>query len=144
MTARAVFVLANAIAWAVLIGLRAPLPASYFDDHDAARRAGGLFYLNSADPPLVVAGRPLHAWSVYHGGEAIMVKALEVANLIPLLGTMIASTTVVASLQIPMMEQSYVTCGILLMLTTIQWWTIGSVVASFRRWRLEQHAQGGA
>lgn len=83
MTLRAVLVIINLCAWGALVALRGPLPESFFVERDTARQHGG-FFLSSGDPTLVIAGRPLWQWSQFHGGERVVVKLLEVANVVPL------------------------------------------------------------
>jgi hypothetical protein len=75
---RWVLVLANLVGCALFVALGPTAPPEYIAEVAAARANGGM-YLNSGMGGMV-ACRLLHSWSEWHGGEALGVKVLEVAN----------------------------------------------------------------
>jgi hypothetical protein len=137
ITLRSLLVLCNLAAWCVQVLLRPPLPASYFAARDEARAAGGFFH-NSADPLVVIAGRPLWSWSAFHGGERAAVKLLEVANLVPVVIVALASAFPSGQSH----RHSFFMFSALLFLTSLQWWSLGHFVTSFRAWRRSRQPQG--
>jgi hypothetical protein len=139
MTLRAVLMVANLCAWGTLVALRGPLPESFFVERDAARQRGG-FHLSSGDPMLVIAGRPLWQWSQFHGGERVVVKLLEVANVVPLCIIALIDLMVWSETHMRTYTQSVFAFGGLLLLTSAQWWIAGTAVARFGAWRQERHA----
>jgi hypothetical protein len=71
-------VLGNLAACALFVILRPPASPDYIADV-AAARAESVFVINSGISGMV-ACRLLYPWSQWHGGEALGVKVLEVAN----------------------------------------------------------------
>jgi hypothetical protein len=61
---------------------------AYLTEVDEARRNGGIFFNSAITGTL--ACRNLYPWSEWHGGEALGVKILEIANLPALTATAIA------------------------------------------------------
>jgi hypothetical protein len=108
-------------------------------ERDAARQHGG-FMLSSGDPMLVIAGRPLWQWSQFHGEERVVVKVLEVANVVPLCIIGLIDVMVWSGTHMQTYTQSVFALGGLLLLTSAQWWIVGTAVARFRVWRQERHA----
>jgi len=139
MPLRALLVVSNLCAWGTLVVLRGPLPDSYFAERDSARQQAG-FLFSSGDPALVVAGRPLWWWSEFHGGERLIVKLLEVPNLVPLCVIGLAGAIVASATRVGTHTRSLFTFGALLLLSSGQGWIAGTAVARFRAWRHERHA----
>ena len=138
MTARTFLVVVNLASWLLLLALREPMRPSYFAERDEWHKSG-TFHFSSADPPLVIAGRPLWSWSPYHGGESLPVKALELVNLPPLVAAYFAST-VFFLLGCPAYTSSILTCGTLLVLSSAQWWLCGLGLERFRSGRTVSRA----
>jgi len=68
----------NAIACAVFLAARPPA-TELIVQREKAQRVGTLT-MSSGDPYMLIAERPLWQWSVWHGGESLWVKTLEVLN----------------------------------------------------------------
>ena len=93
----------------------------------------GQFYFTSADPMAVIAERPLWSWSVFHGGEVLPVKVLEVLNLPALVVTVIFNAFAGSSSVIGPQRASYMTFGVLLLGSTVQWYLVGVALQGLRR-----------
>jgi hypothetical protein len=128
VTVRGALVLANLVAWFCVVGLREPMPARYFDDQDTPG-----IQLNSAAPIVVVAGRPLRSWNRFHGGETLGVKVVEVVNLVPFIAALIVDGQASVFLPTRSLVRSHIVFGVLLVLTSLQWSLVGSVVAKALR-----------
>jgi hypothetical protein len=68
----------NLIACAAFLMVR-PEATSLIEERERAEQMGA-FSLSSSDPYMLIAGRPLRQWNEWHGGEAVWVKVIEVAN----------------------------------------------------------------
>ncbi len=68
----------NVIACAVFIVARPPA-TGLIDNRERTQQVGTLT-ISSGDPYMVIAERPLRQWNVWHGGESLSVKVLEVLN----------------------------------------------------------------
>ena len=82
----------------------------------------------------MLACRNLYSWSDWHGGEAIGVKMLEVANLPALMATVIVS--IVASRlgsTISACGWSWVLAGVFLVFASAQWWPLGRAIDKRRK-----------
>lgn len=101
--------------------------------HDVPRQSGE-FHLNSADPPLVLIGRPLWWWSEHHGGEHFTVKVLEVPNLLPLVLVKLTDVFLKVATDSGTYTRSVLLFVELLLLSSAQWWTIGNVIVRFKSW----------
>jgi hypothetical protein len=134
MTLRSVLAMANACAWIAVVTIREPLPESFFAERDAAQVHGGV-HINSGDPLLVVVGRPLWQWSEFHGGERAVVKVLEVMNLLPFGAIVIGDAVLWTGTTVQTWMRSVLAFAGILLLTTCQWWLVGTAVARFRAWR---------
>jgi hypothetical protein len=124
---------ANLTAWLLLVLFREPLPAEYFQARDQAAARGG-FLITSADPIVVIGGRPLRTWSEWHGGEASLVKLLEVVNILAVTITVFAGF-LLGLTGLPTYRRSFVTLAILLIYSSIQWWFVGWGIDRFRAGR---------
>jgi hypothetical protein len=68
----------NFIACTVFLAARPPA-TELIAEREQAQKVGTLT-ISSGDPYMVIAERPLRQWNVWHGGESLWVKALEVLN----------------------------------------------------------------
>ena len=123
---------ANLVAWLLLVAFRPPMPQAYFDERDMRRRPGHVFF-TSADPMAVIAERPLWSWSVFHGGEAWPVKVLEALNLPALVVAIVFHAFAGSSSVIGPQRASYMTFGILLFISTVQWYLVAMALQGLRR-----------
>ena len=134
---------ANLGAWALLLIVRAPLPAEYFAERDPRLNAGRVHW-RSTDPPLVIAGRPLFDWSEHHGGEHALVKVLEALNLIPLAATALIGALLLVAVPLSLEAHSDVLAVVLAALVTAQWWLAGSAARSFRAFQAARRSAGAS
>ncbi len=125
---------ANLVAWVSLVGLRDPLPDSFFAERDEWLGPGA-FYHSSVAPELVIAGRPLWSWNEYHGGEILAVKALEVLNLPSLIVVALCDLLVGDAFGVPTYLRSVFTFLGLLVVTTLQWLLVAKAIIAFHVWR---------
>jgi hypothetical protein len=128
-----IIVLANLAAWVGLVALRAPLPEAFFATKNEWL-GPGRFHYSSADPVLVIAGRPLWSWSQYHGGETSVVMALEAVN-VPALVVVVLSDAFLGAFGVPRYTRSILAFVCLLVMTTIQWHLVARALSAFRAWR---------
>ena len=80
---RAAIVLAACVVnWLVcaVFLLQRPAGISFIDEREKMRRDAGTFFINSADPQMFIAERPLYRWNRWHGGEAMAIKVVEFLN----------------------------------------------------------------
>jgi hypothetical protein len=121
--------LTNVAACVLFIVLREPVPSAYLVPVDEARRQGGLYVVSGIDGML--ACRNLYSWSDWHGGEALGVKVLEVANLPALVLTVIAAAfsgdLFGLGRSLSACHWSWVLASLFLLLASFQWWLIGSL-----------------
>ncbi|MGH9311843.1 MAG: hypothetical protein ACRD1S_01470 [Vicinamibacterales bacterium] len=120
---------ANLAACVLFVLLREPAHPGYLADVDEARQAGGVFSISGIDG--TIACRNLRSWSEWHGGEALGVKFLEVANLAPLLLTGIANVAA----EILGVARRLSACGwswalavLFVALSTTQWLLVGRLI----------------
>jgi hypothetical protein len=125
----------NLIACAVFLIVRPPM-TELLEERDAALRNGSIS-VNSADPFMFIAERPLREWNEWHGGEARWVKVIEVLNA-PSLAAMralgdrwsrFARARDIGSLR----GDSWVMAWTYLVLSSVQWLLIGAVIARLTR-----------
>ena len=118
--------LANALACALFVVFREPASPVYLAEIDEVRRSGGVL-VNSAITG-TIACRNLSPWSEWHGGEALSVKVLEVANLPALIATgighLMGERFGIARL-ISSCQWSWVLAAGFLLLASTQWWFLG-------------------
>jgi hypothetical protein len=98
-----VLVTLHLMACAGFLAFRNP-GISFLAERERERREWGYFFMNSADPYMFIAERPLYNWSEWHGGEETWVKALEVINLPSILLTATVGGIVVAMYRSPVPE----------------------------------------
>lgn len=82
-----------------------------------------------------VSAVALYPWSDWHGGEALGVKILEVANLPALIvtGTVhVAGMVVGATRLVPACGWSWILAGGFLAVASAQWWLVGLLVDRLR------------
>jgi hypothetical protein len=129
MRLRRVLPLANALACVLFVVLREPAPVAYLAEVDEARRNGGMLF-NSAITG-ILACRNLYPWSEWHGGEALGVKIVEIANLPALIPTAIAhvlgEVLGIARLMSTCRWSWILAVGFFLLAST-QWWLIGTAL----------------
>jgi hypothetical protein len=140
MSYRRLLPAANLIACVLFVVLRAPAPAEYLAEVDDARRAGGIF-INSGIVG-TLACRMLHSWSSWHGGEALGVKILEVANLPALVVT--AGAHVLGEVTVARVMSacgwSWLLAGVFMLVASVQWWLVG-LALDHRRRRSQQRSR---
>jgi hypothetical protein len=128
MRLRRLLPIANALACMLFVVLREPA-AAYLAEVDEARRNGGVFFNSAITGTL--ACRNLYPWSEWHGGEALGVKLLEIANLPALISTAIADLLVevfgVARLMSACQWSWILAAGFVLVAST-QWWLLGKAL----------------
>jgi hypothetical protein len=129
MRLRRVLPIANALACVLFVVLREPAPAAYLAEVDEARRNGGMFFNSAITGTL--ACRNLYPWSEWHGGEALGVKILEIANLPALILTAIAhllgEVLGIARLMLACQWSWILAVGFVLV-ASAQWWLVGTAV----------------
>ncbi|HSF16129.1 MAG TPA: hypothetical protein VLK65_11310 [Vicinamibacteria bacterium] len=122
---------AHAAACVVFLALREP-GISFLAERERARREWGYFFINSADPYMFIAERPLYNWSEWHGGEETWVKVLEVLNLPSLILTATIGGAVIAVHRGTSFgdypTDTWIRALFFLAFSLVQWWTIGRVV----------------
>lgn len=138
-------VLANLAACALFVALRPPASPDYIADVAAARASGG-FAINSGISGMV-ACRLVYPWSEWHGGEALGVKLLEVANAPAVAVTM--GVTIVGEMglarQFSVCGWSWLLAGVFVGASSVQWWIVGAAVEwVVRRVKLLRARSNGA
>jgi hypothetical protein len=125
---RWVLVLANLAACVAFVVLRPPAPPDYMADVAATRATGGIILSDVVIGML--ACRLLHPWDEWHGGDALGVKVLEVANA-PAAAVAIG----VASMgelglarHFSVCGWSWVLAGVFVATSSAQWWILGAAV----------------
>jgi hypothetical protein len=118
----------NAVACVFFVVVREPPAPEYLAEWESAHRTGGIF-LNSAVDGMV-ACRPLYSWSDWHGGEALWVKSLEVANMpaLALAGVFGAAGELGVARMFPICTWSWILGGVFLVAASVQWWLAGVVI----------------
>lgn len=76
----ALFLVVHFLFCAAFLVLREPA-ISFLEERERARLSLGHTFESSVDPIMFIAGRPLHGWNEWHGGEVIWIKVFEVLNL---------------------------------------------------------------
>lgn len=107
---------------------REPEPrGQWLDELEAARRPGAIL-LNTAAPRMYLAERPLYGWNEWHGGEETWVKAIEVANLVPLALAECGDTFLDMVGVLPVRARSWLVASWFFALSTGQWLVVGIVL----------------
>lgn len=76
----AILCAANLLGFAAFILVREP-GIHLGEELEASRQSGEWIASSYSGQPLThIASRPLYSWNDWHGGEALWVKALEIAN----------------------------------------------------------------
>jgi hypothetical protein len=138
-----ILVAANALMWGSIAALSRPLPLTYFEARDARvqRSGGGISFalMDDVDPMLILGEREVIGpwWS--HGNLAVHLAAL--ANLPACL-----AVTVVHPLPEPAFggpgwrAASWRQTAAFGIVSSVQWWAIGSGLRAFLRWRHARRA----
>jgi hypothetical protein len=113
----------------LFVSLREPVAPDSLAELDEVRRTGGMV-MNTAFGGMV-ACRHLHPWSAFHGGEALGVEILEIANL-PAVGATIAvdfaGSAVGFRRLLPVCVWTWILAAAFLTLASAQWWIVGLIV----------------
>ena len=126
-------VLGNLAACALFVMLRPPASPDYIADV-AAARAESAFVINSGISGMV-ACRLLYPWSRWHGGEALGVKVLEVANA-PAVAVTVAGALVGElglARQFSVCGWSWLLAGVFVTTSSVQWWMVGAAAEHVMR-----------
>ena len=125
---------ANWIVCAVFL-MQRPAGISFIEERERMRRDAGAFFINSADPQMFIAERPLYQWNKWHGGEVTWIKVVEVLNWPALAGaralgahwTAYAGPRNIGSFR----GDTWVIAWFYLLLSTAQWLLVGAAVTRF-------------
>jgi hypothetical protein len=122
--------------------LREPVHPLYLAEVDKARQDGGMYLTSGIDG--TIACRNLYSWSEWHGGEALGVKVLEVANLPVLVFSVFAGAAGDISgigRGMSACNWSWVVAFLFVALSTGQWLLVGWLIE--QAWsRLRRRAAG--
>lgn len=115
--------------------LQRPADISFIEVREKTRRDGGAFFINSADPLMFIAERPLDQWNQWHGGELTWIKIVEVLN-----GPSLAGAKALGALWAAyagprnigsFRGDTWVIAWLYLLLSTAQWLLVGAAVTRF-------------
>ncbi len=131
----ALFVVVHFVFCAAFLVLREP--AISFEERERARLDLGHTFESSVDPIMFIAGRPLHGWNEWHGGEVIWIKVFEVLNLPAFVATVTVGHIPIAIYRATgsgrFVHDTWIRAFVFAVFSVAQWVVIGSYFE--KKWR---------
>ncbi len=116
--------------------LARPEATALIEEREREQRAG-MLTLSSADPYMLIAGRPLFQWNEWHGGESTWVKAVEVIDGPAVITAKHFGDRWAASRAFngkrTYRRESWIRAYVFIIASSVQWLLIGALLAHLTR-----------